>query len=57
MLPNRVVEKERIVSKLMIRCKRIYLPVDPKDGVRVLVERLWPRGMSKASAVIDLWMK
>ena len=41
----------------MIRCKRIYLPADPKDGNRVLVERLWPRGMSKASAAIVLWLK
>ncbi len=41
----------------MIRCKRVYLPADPNDGKRVLVERLWPRGVSKASAAINLWLK
>ncbi len=41
----------------MIRCKRVYLPPDPDDGERVLVERLWPRGVSRASAAIDLWLK
>ncbi len=56
-LTNTRGEKELIVSKHMIRRKRIYLPADPEDGVRVLVERLWPRGISKASAMIDLWAK
>lgn len=40
-----------------IRTKRIYdLPSD-SDGYRVLVDRLWPRGMSKGKANIDLWLK
>jgi uncharacterized protein YeaO (DUF488 family) len=41
----------------MIRLKRAYEPPDPSDGQRVLVERLWPRGVTKARAAIDLWLK
>lgn len=37
--------------------KRIYEPVDDGDGTRVLVDRLWPRGVSKAEAHIALWIK
>lgn len=39
------------------KTKRIYEPVDEKDGFRVLVDRLWPRGFSKKNAHIDLWAK
>lgn len=37
--------------------KRIYLPPAAADGSRVLVERLWPRGLSRARAAVDLWLK
>jgi uncharacterized protein YeaO (DUF488 family) len=37
--------------------KRVYEPPSPSDGRRVLVDRLWPRGLSKDKAQIDLWMK
>lgn len=37
--------------------KRAYLPASDDDGVRVLVERLWPRGLTKANAAIDHWAK
>ena len=40
-----------------IRLKRAYLPPTPEDGVRVLVDRLWPRGVSKSDGKIDHWMK
>jgi uncharacterized protein YeaO (DUF488 family) len=40
----------------MVRIKRVYEKAEPADGFRVLVDRLWPRGMKKA-AKIDLWMK
>ena len=40
-----------------IRMKRIYAPVEAEDGKRVLVDRLWPRGVSKLEAQIDLWSK
>lgn len=39
----------------MIRMKRIYDPVTPDDGYRVLIDRLWPRGLSKAKARLDAW--
>ncbi len=42
---------------LKIRVKRIYEPVSKTDGFRVLVDRLWPRGISKAGARIDLWLR
>ena len=41
----------------MIKLKRIYEPATRDDGVRVLVERLWPRGVKKASAHLDEWAK
>jgi uncharacterized protein YeaO (DUF488 family) len=40
-----------------IRTKRVYEPVAPDDGFRVLVDRLWPRGLSKEEARLDLWAK
>lgn len=39
------------------RIKRVYEPVAADDGTRVLVDRLWPRGVTKARAQIDLWLK
>lgn len=41
----------------MIKIKRIYDAPSRDDGYRVLVDRLWPRGMSKEKAGIDLWLK
>ncbi|MGI0047161.1 MAG: DUF488 domain-containing protein [Nitrosotalea sp.] len=41
----------------MIKIKRIYEPVSKEDGFRILVDRLWPRGVSKESAQIDMWLK
>ena len=40
-----------------MRLKRAYAPSKKDDGFRVLVDRLWPRGVSKSSARIDLWLK
>ncbi|UWF77364.1 MULTISPECIES: DUF488 domain-containing protein [Microbacterium] len=40
-----------------LRRKRAYDTADPSDGFRVLVDRLWPRGISKERAAIDLWAK
>lgn len=40
-----------------ISIKRAYEPPDPTDGLRVLVDRLWPRGLSKTDAAIDLWLR
>lgn len=41
----------------MIRLKRAYDPPSKTDGERILVERLWPRGVSKERAALDLWLK
>src|SRR5512139_2924996 len=41
----------------MIRIKRIYEESSKEDGFRILVERLWPRGISKERANIQLWLK
>ena len=40
-----------------IQVKRVYDPPSADDGLRVLVDRLWPRGLSKASLKLDEWMK
>jgi uncharacterized protein YeaO (DUF488 family) len=40
-----------------IKIKRIYEPSSPIDGYRILVDRLWPRGMKKEDAHIDKWLK
>jgi uncharacterized protein YeaO (DUF488 family) len=40
-----------------IKLKRAYEPPEPEDGARFLVDRLWPRGVSKAKAALDQWMK
>jgi len=42
---------------MVIRLKRVYDSPDPGDGYRVLVERLWPRGVSKERARVDLWLQ
>lgn len=41
----------------MIRCKRAWQPVSADDGCRVLVDRLWPRGIPKAQLPLDGWLK
>ena len=41
----------------MLKLKRAYEPVTRADGVRFLVERLWPRGLSKAKLHLDAWLK
>ncbi|MDU5333936.1 DUF488 domain-containing protein [Enterococcus sp.] len=41
----------------MLQIKRAYLPAEDSDGYRVLVDRLWPRGKSKETEKIDLWLK
>jgi uncharacterized protein YeaO (DUF488 family) len=41
----------------MIKLKRVYEKPAKDDGERILVERLWPRGVTKAQAKLDLWLK
>ena len=40
-----------------IKIKRVYEQPDKKDGERILVDRLWPRGLTKEKAAVDLWLK
>jgi len=42
---------------MKISVKRVYEPPSPSDGQRILVDRLWPRGLTKSAAKIDLWIK
>ncbi|KEF41746.1 MAG: uroporphyrin-III methyltransferase [Cyanobium sp. CACIAM 14] len=42
---------------MVIRTKRVYEAVHPEDGTRVLVDRIWPRGMTKDDVRADLWLK
>ncbi len=45
------------MARAKIKLKRAYEPPAAGDGVRILVDRLWPRGVSKDAAAIDLWLK
>lgn len=42
---------------MTIHIKRVYEAPDPADGKRILVDRLWPRGLTKEKARVDLWLK
>ena len=41
----------------MVKTKRIYDPASPEDGRRILVDRLWPRGIKKEEARVDAWLR
>ncbi len=41
----------------MLKIKRAYEPSSPKDGKRILIDRLWPRGLKKEEAQVDEWLK
>ncbi len=45
------------MGKINIKLKRAYEHADPSDGIRILVERLWPRGVTKTAAAINHWFK
>jgi uncharacterized protein YeaO (DUF488 family) len=45
------------MSVYRVRAARVYDAPDPDDGTRVLADRLWPRGLSKDKARVDLWLK
>ncbi|MDD5466242.1 MAG: DUF488 domain-containing protein [Anaerolineales bacterium] len=40
-----------------LKVKRIYAPVEAGDGLRILVDRVWPRGLTRQAAQVDLWLK
>ena len=43
--------------EMKIKIKRVYEKPDKEDGKRILVDRLWPRGLTKEKASVDLWLK
>src|SRR5687768_17996837 len=45
------------LRNMKIKIKRVYEQPDKDDGVRILVDRLWPRGLTKEKAAVDLWLK
>ncbi len=51
------IEGDTIVPMPKVRIKRIYEAATANDGTRVLVDRLWPRGLTKDAAKIDRWIK
>ncbi len=48
---------EKQMSSLQAKIKRVYEEPDAGDGFRILVDRLWPRGLTKARAKVDLWLR
>jgi uncharacterized protein YeaO (DUF488 family) len=44
-------------GEMTIKIKRAYEQPTPEDGTRILVDRLWPRGLTKEKARVDLWLK
>lgn len=45
------------MEKITIQTKRVYIPAEKSDGFRILVDRIWPRGMTKERLQADLWLK
>jgi len=45
------------MTRQKLRIKRVYQPPQPEDGARILVDRLWPRGLSRERTRVDLWLK
>lgn len=52
-----MVARIRFYNIGMVKLKRVYEKAEESDGYRVLVDRLWPRGVSKEKAKINLWLK
>jgi uncharacterized protein YeaO (DUF488 family) len=51
------LDPDRSHQKMNIKLKRVYEKPDKDDGFRILVDRLWPRGLTKEKASVDLWLK
>ncbi len=47
----------KVIPAANVRLKRAYEPVCTRDGARILIDRLWPRGLSKTDAKLDQWVK
>ena len=55
--PRGVRRRRRADQPHALRVKRVYAPSDEGDGLRILVDRLWPRGLAKQEARVDLWLR
>lgn len=53
----RCSQLDLVMLSTQIRLKRAYQPASNDDGMRILVERLWPRGLTKANVAVDHWVK
>ena len=47
----------RVNDRMIVKLKRVYEKPERTDGTRILVDRLWPRGLTKEKAAVDLWLK
>lgn len=56
-LYNFFEDKKAAQRGIMLKTKRVYEKPEAGDGLRVLVDRLWPRGLTKEKAGVDLWLK
>jgi uncharacterized protein YeaO (DUF488 family) len=54
---RRLARIDGVQKAMKVKIKRIYLKPDSEDGIRILIDRLWPRGLKKEDAKIDLWLK
>ena len=54
---NEPAARRRRLASLRIAVKRVYDQPEAADGVRILIDRLWPRGLSKAELKLDVWPK
>ena len=62
LLKKRAPRLHKIISvynneHMKIKIKRVYEKFEKEDGYRILVDRLWPRGLTKEKAIVDLWLK
>jgi uncharacterized protein YeaO (DUF488 family) len=56
-VPGTAMSERDETELYMIRIKRVYLDPSPGDGLRILIDRVWPRGMTKEKAKVDEWRK
>jgi len=55
--PRKTLARKADTQRAAIRIKRAYDPPESGDGLRILIDRLWPRGLSKSKLKIDAWVK
>jgi uncharacterized protein YeaO (DUF488 family) len=57
LIPSNLIFLQWAENRVNVRIKRIYEAPSEQDGKRILVDRLWPRGLTKERAAVDLWLK